>query len=78
MFFGVYRFIAIKRYLSLIGPRYWILVSGYWISIGNHAFFSQHPGSSIQHHLMYSDSREVRVKNDDPKIVFLNSIVPFL
>jgi hypothetical protein len=40
----------------------------------NHAFFSQHPGSSIQHHLMYSDSREVQVKNDDPKIVFLNSI----
>ncbi|MCJ7776535.1 MAG: hypothetical protein MUP08_09135, partial [Desulfobulbaceae bacterium] len=52
-----------------------ILDTGFWISIGNHAFFSQHPGSSIQHHLMYSDSREVRVKNDDPKIIFLNSIV---
>jgi len=24
--------------------------------------------------LMYSDSREVWVKNDDPKIIFLNSI----
>jgi hypothetical protein len=54
-------------------PELFENLPGYWISLGNHVFFSQHPGSSIQHHLVYSDSREVRVKNDDPKNSFLKT-----